>query len=49
MKRKALALALLIMSATIAHAQPSAELVARINETAALLNANPGGYDTMFS
>ncbi len=49
MKRKVLAFALLILSSKAAYAQPSVELVARINQIAALLNANPGGFDTIFS
>ncbi len=49
MKRNVLAVAVLVLSAQIAYAQPSADLVARINQTAALLCANPGGFDTVFS
>ncbi len=49
MKRLILVLATLVVSVNAAYSQPSADLVARINETAALLNATPGGYDTMFS
>jgi hypothetical protein len=50
MKRTVLVLVALIVSGSASvYAQPSADLVARINQTAALLCANPGGYDTVFS
>jgi hypothetical protein len=49
MKRILLVLSTLIASASAAYAQPSTELVARINQAAGLLCANPGGFDTIFS
>jgi hypothetical protein len=49
MKRLILVVATLVVSVNASYSQPSTDLVARINETAALLNANPGGYDTTFS
>ncbi len=49
MKRIILVLAALAVSVNASYAQPSADLVARINESAALFCANPGGYDTIFS
>ncbi len=48
MKRTVLILALVLLSHSV-YAQPSAELVARIRQNAALFRANPGGYDTLFS
>src|SRR5579871_268675 len=33
----------------ILHAQPSAKLAKRINESAALFTDSPGGFDTLFS
>ncbi len=49
MKRKFLFAATLILCCNFAHAQPSAELVARINQTTALICADPAGYDTIFT
>ena len=50
MKRNILVLMALIVSVcTTAYAQPSDDLDARIDQVAALLRGDPGGYDTLFS
>ena len=49
MKRIIVVLAALIISAGSAYSQPSADLIARINQSAALISSNPAGLDTIFS
>jgi Beta-lactamase enzyme family len=49
MKRIFIIFGALFFAANAAYAQPARDLVARINEGAALFCANPGGFDTIFS